>query len=74
MADRTKLKELVEKEKELLIRKEKELAEKVKHGIESGKAFVGHENEEFKKQVRGHPLEYVAGAFILGLVIGKLLK
>lgn len=64
----------VEQEVEMLRKREREMEGKVRKGIEKGSEMVEAETEEFKKQVRRHPIEYVAGAFIVGLVIGKLMK
>lgn len=74
MAKKSKLRDFVEKERKILQQKEKELESRVRTGVDSGKVWVGHETEEFKVQVKAHPIEYVAGAFIVGLVIGKLMK
>ena len=64
----------MEKELKALKAKEKELERKLENRLDEGKVMVEEETEEFKKKVRLHPLEYVAGAFIIGLVLGKLTK
>ena len=64
----------MEKELKALKAKEKELERKLENRLDEGREMVEEETEEFKKKVRLHPLEYVAGAFIIGLVLGKLTK
>ena len=74
MAKKSKGKVDVEKELKTLKAKEKELERKLENRLDEGREMVEEETEEFKKKVRLHPLEYVAGAFIIGLVLGKLTK
>ena len=69
-----KVKEYMKEEAEELRARERELERKIAREVKVGKEMLDEETEEFKKNVRRNPLEYVAGAFIIGLVMGKLLK
>lgn len=71
---RERMEEFIEDEKKILTEKEKEFNKRLSKEIETGRKALDEETAEFKKNVRLHPLEYVAGAFIIGLVIGKLTK
>lgn len=45
-----------------------------KESFEAGKKLVAEKEEEFAERVRQKPVEWVAGAFIAGLMFGKLLS
>lgn len=46
----------------------------VREGLEAGKKVFLEKEEEFAERVRRRPVEWVAGAFIMGLLLGKLLS
>lgn len=69
-----RLKDIVEEGEAELRAKERELERKLAREMKMGREMIDEEAEEFKKKVKLHPLEYVAGAFVVGFVIGKLLK
>ncbi|MFH1393492.1 MAG: hypothetical protein ABII71_02280 [Candidatus Micrarchaeota archaeon] len=69
-----RIKEFIKEGEAELHTREKDLERKLAREMQIGKELIDDETEEFKRNVKKNPLEYVAGAFIVGLVIGKLLK
>ena len=60
---------------------EKNIRDKIDRGMnaardnfDSAKARAMEKEEEMAERVRERPIEWVAGAFIAGLLIGKLLS
>ena len=51
-----------------------ELKEKVEAGLEKGKKLAGKEKVRLEADIREHPLEYVVGAFVVGLIVGRFTK
>jgi ElaB/YqjD/DUF883 family membrane-anchored ribosome-binding protein len=64
-----------------LERMEKGMKDRLDKGVSSardafdnGKKVVGEKEEQMAEHIRSRPLEWVAGAFIAGLLFGKLLS
>jgi ElaB/YqjD/DUF883 family membrane-anchored ribosome-binding protein len=60
---------------------EKDVRERLDRGIKDAKAAfdstkktIGEREEQVSDKIREHPIEWVAGAFVAGMVIAKLLS
>jgi|GEM_PF-4807502 len=51
-----------------------ELEETVRSELKKGKKLIGKERDRLEADIREHPMEYVVGAFVVGLILGKLTK
>jgi len=49
-------------------------ANSAREAFDAGKKIVGEKEEEMAEHIRARPIEWVAGAFIAGLLFGKLLS
>ena len=50
------------------------LKEIVDDEVKIGKKFVRKERIRLEEDIREHPVEYVAGALVVGFILGKLTK
>ncbi len=51
-----------------------ELEETVRSELKKGRKMMKKEKDVLEADIREHPLEYVVGAFVVGLIVGKLTK
>jgi hypothetical protein len=51
-----------------------ELEATVKSELKRGKKLMRKERGRLEADIKEHPLEYVVGAFVVGLIMGKLTK
>lgn len=51
-----------------------ELEETVRSELKKGRKMMKKEKDVLEADIREHPLEYVVGAFVVGLILGKLTK
>lgn len=52
----------------------KECECKIDHALDNAKVYAFEQKEKFDTVVSEHPLAFVAGAFIGGLLVGKLIS
>jgi len=64
----------VKKARSELEKDEKKLKKFIDKEVRVGRKFVRKEKVVLEEDIREHPLEYVAGALIIGFVLGKLSK
>lgn len=67
-------KSFARKQRRMLEAEKEELMEELDEDIRKGKRMLNKEKVRLEESVRERPLEYVAGAFILGFIIGKISK
>ncbi len=65
---------LTPKEREVLEKRRKEMEAKLEEDIRVGKKVLLESEAKAEEAIREHPLQYVFGAFVAGVIIGKLLK
>ncbi len=51
-----------------------ELKGVINEELKIGKKLVRKEQKKLEEDIREHPMEYVAGAFVVGFILGKLTK
>jgi len=62
------------RQRRMLEAEKDELMEELDEDIRKGKRLIGKEKVKLEENVRERPLEYIAGAFVLGFIIGKISK
>jgi len=67
-------KRFAKKQRRMLEAEKEELMDELDEDIRKGRKFIGKEKVKLEENVREKPLEYVAGAFVLGFIIGKISK
>ena len=67
-------KQFVKKARSELEKDSEQLKGFVDEEVKEGKKFVRKEKLRLEEDIRKHPLEYVAGALVVGFVLGKLSK
>lgn len=66
--------ELSPEERAVLERRVRELEAKLGEEMKLGKKMVHESEVKAEEEIRKHPLPYVFGAFVAGMLMGKLLK
>ena len=65
---------LTPEEEAIIERRKKELEEKLRYEFTHGKKLIEQKEKEFEEAVKENPVAYVVGAFIAGMIFGKLMK
>ena len=61
-------------EEKILEARKKQFEEKLREELLSGRKTLEIKEKEAEEAIRKNPLAYVAGAFVAGIIFGKLLK